>query len=252
MATAFTPKLMAQSGEDDFNFVEAGDEKGVDNFLASLKFFPTPRTIAARILQLNQALGDSFIEGEFEALSSGSLPSIEDESVEKSPGWVNSLIAKVSSILFHGEHAYSEQPNLSGEELVSFFQKVISERIYDHLSFLSMSPHAKEGLSFSIMEELTDGIAEDVGLRLYRHSEMPQSLREQAGDALFDLAAEFQRWLLEERGGSYTAGWGEIRAKGNSSRDENTTPNLVVWLEPDVEIRTANRRQHSDTIAAVG
>jgi len=251
MATGFTPEIIPQTGEDDFNLVEAGDEKGVDNFLASLKFFPTPRTIAARILQLNQALGDSLIEGELETLS-GSLPSIEDESVEKSPSWVNSLIAKVSSILFHGEHAHSEQPNLSGEELVSFFQKVISERIYDHLSFLSLSPHAKEGLSFSIMEELTDGIAEDVGLRLYRHSETPQYLREQSREALFDLAAEFQRWLLEERGGSYAAGWGEIRAKGNSSGDENTAPHLVVWLEPDVETRTANRRQHSDTVAAVG
>jgi hypothetical protein len=251
MATVFRPEIIPQTGEDDFN-LEGRDEKGVDNFLASLKFFPTPRTIAVRILQLNQALGDSLVEEELEALSSVSLPSIEDERVEKGPGWVNSLIAKVSSILFHGEYAYPEQPNLSGEGLVSFFQKVVSERIYDHLSFLSLSPHAREGLSFSIMEELTDGIAEDIGLRLYRNSEMPQYLREQSREALFDLAAEFQRWLLEERGGSYTAGWGEIRAKGNSIRDEEAMSHFVVWLEPDVETRTANRLNQSDTVAAAG
>ena len=97
MTSVFKPGMISQTGENDFNLVEGGNDKGVDNFLASLKFFPTPRPIAARILQLNQALGDSLIEGELEALSSGSLPSIEDESVEKSPGWVNSLIARVSS-----------------------------------------------------------------------------------------------------------------------------------------------------------
>ena len=51
MTSVFKPGMISQTGENDFNLVEGGNDKGVDNFLASLKFFPTPRPIAARILQ---------------------------------------------------------------------------------------------------------------------------------------------------------------------------------------------------------
>ncbi|HKO42979.1 MAG TPA: hypothetical protein VJU84_06810 [Pyrinomonadaceae bacterium] len=236
--------------------LDASEDNLLDSFLASVRFFPTPRILATRILQLNQALGDSFIQEEIESLSSGSPPLSEDENFEKSAGWVNSVIAKVSSILFHDEHAQPEQTSLSGEELISFFQKVVSERIYDHLSFLALSPHAKQGRSFSLEEELTEGIAEDIGLGLYRQSDTPAHLSQQSKEVLLDLAREFQRWLVEERGGCYTAGWGEIFAQGfapqelDASKNEPATKKLVVWLEPDVQAREAGRRPQVETVAA--
>lgn len=209
------------------------EDVGVKKFLNSARFFTTPRPIAQKILLLNQELGDSIIDGEIAALSSGQTPPSEPHVFERNETWVNSIIKKISSVLFHEEEPSPEQTDVAGEE-VSFFQKTVSERIYDHLSLLSLSPHAKRGKSFSIKEELTDGIAEDLGLGVYRQTQIPAELRKRTEVALHDLAGEFQRWLTEDRGGVYSAGWGEIRS--TTLRNEAyPASGTVIWLEPDVE-----------------
>ena len=223
------------------------DDVTVKEFLKSVRFFTTPRPIAQRILLLNQELGDRIIEGEIAALSSGQALPSEHQVFERNETWVNSIIKKISSVMFHEEEPSPEQSDEAGEE-VSYFQKTVSERIYDHLSLLSLSPHAKSGRSFSIKEELTDGIAEDVGLGVYRHPQIPEELRSRAEIALHDLAGEFQRWLIEDRGGVYSAGWAEIRA--TSLRNEASPPSgTVIWLEPDVQQQQLPSLRHGAATA---
>jgi hypothetical protein len=238
MESATRPTKKEESYPTDF-IEEAGvkeffiEDVGVEEFLNSVRFFTTPRPIAQKILLLNQELGDSVFDSEIAALSSPQTLPSEQPVFERNETWVNTIIKKISSVLFHEEEPSPEQADVAGEE-VSFFQKTVSERIYDHLSLLSLSPHAKKGKPFSINEELTDGIAEDLGLGVYRQSHIPEELRRRAELALYDLAGEFQRWLIEDRGGVYSTGWGEIRA--TSLRNEaSPSSRAVIWLEPDVQ-----------------
>lgn len=242
----FTIDYVEDAGIKEF-FIE---DVGVREFLNSVRFFTTPRPIAQKILLLNQELGDSIIDGEIAALSSGQTPPSEHQVFERNETWVNSIIRKISSVLFHEEEPSPEQADVAGEEL-SFFQKTVSERIYDHLSLLSLSPHAKSGRAFSIKEELTDGVAEDLGLGVYRQTQIPAELRKRTELALHDLAGEFQHWLTEDRGGVYSAGWGEIRS--TTLRNEACPPSgTVIWLEPDVQAQQLTSVPYGVATASTG
>lgn len=219
------------------------DDEAVERFLARIQFFHTPHKIAERILALNQELGEELIESQLAALASeeSDAKMIEVSENEINENWLQTIINRVSSILFHEEEPSGEM-NLSQDELVVLFQKTVSEKIYDRLSLLSLSPHAKKGGTFSLTEELTKGIAEDVGLGLYRHEKTREELRTQAEATLLDLAGEFQGWLTGEWNGVYPAGWGEIRARSEATSEQNSATGPIVWLDPDVPVHISDHQ----------
>jgi len=228
---------------DDHEELDSVDNEAVEHFLAGIRFFPTPHRIAEKILSLNHQLGEELVESQLAALpGEESDLKIEVSENEINENWFEAIINRVSSILFHEEEP-SEERKLSQDELVILFQKTVSEKIYDNLSLLSLSPHAKKGGTFSLTEELTKGIAEDVGLGLYLHEETREELRAEAEATLLDLAVEFQNWLLEEWGGVYPASWGEIRARRATTSEQDCATGPVVWLEPDAAVRTSDHRQ---------
>lgn len=220
------------------------EDEAVEHFLARIQFFRTPHEVAEKILLLNQELGEELIESQLAALASeeSDAKMIEVSENEISENWLQTIINRVSSILFHEEEP-SDEMNLSQDELVVLFQKTVSEKIYDRLSLLSLSPHAKGGGTFSLTHELTKGIAEDIGLGLYRHEKTRGELRTQAEATLLELAVEFQRWLLGEWNGVYPAGWGEIRARFEATSVQDCATCPIVWLEPDVPMHIFDRQQ---------
>jgi hypothetical protein len=236
------------------------EEPIVEDFISKFMFFPPRIETAAKILRLNEALSDNRIEKQLDALPEDDLnppPEGAEREVVVSGSWLSAIVERVSSILFHGDEPDSEQAALSEAEMVSLFQKTLSERIYNRLSMISDSPHARKGRHFSIKEELTKGIAVNIGLGLYRYPETPDHLREEAAAALLELAGEFQGWLLHpERGGIYNAPWGQVRAIGTETPALEVTPPVVVWMVPDVEsqavksgqeVRVVTRRFRSNT-----
>jgi hypothetical protein len=221
------------------------DDESVKDFLDQIQFFPVREQIAARILLLNQKLGDSIIEAEFNALPPEDIPT-EHQTSEVPDGWVDLVINRVSSLLFR-EESPPDASEISGKAIVSSFQKTISEKVYDRLGLLSLSPHAKQAGTFSLKEELTEGIAEDIGLGSYRRPEVPEELSGQVKNALFDLAREFQNWLVEECEGWYPAGWGEIQVRGSAGEDRVFSDSVVVWLAADVEMEDQRRFAITET-----
>lgn len=230
--------INTEEGEDP---ISQSENEGVEDFLTKIRFFPVPYEIASRILKLNHELGDCRFEAELNRLSSNEVI-VNEQMIEINETWLDTVIDRVSSILFHGEKT-PEQIDLSSKELVSLFQKTVSEKIYDRLSFLSVSPHAEKGEPFSLKEELTDGIAEDIGLGHRIRAKSPDHLYRQAQDALMDLAWEFQCWLVLERDGVFVARWGEIRALGVESLDPAAPSDSIVWLDPDVQERIEEHAQ---------
>jgi len=225
-------KAKSQTNEvDDASSPAEADITGreVTLFLAESRFFPVAPYLADQILSLNQRLGNHLIESELDSLPEEDPESGTDELVEVDASWFNAILNRVSSILFHQE-GQAPDADVPWEDLVSAFQKTVSEKIYDRLGLLSLSPHAREGGIFSLREELTEGIAEDIGLGLYRRNETPAHLRAESEAALLSLALEFQRWLLEDCHGAYPAAWGDIRVRGTQA-----SAGLTVWLEADAE-----------------
>ena len=236
MSTESAKASAARSATDNSNELEESvseDDESVEDFLTGIQFFPVPKQLAARILSLNQKLGDKVIEAEFDALPSDDTP-VEEQTSEIANTWIDLVISRVSSLLFR-EESPSDAAGLSEEELACAFPKTISEKIYDRLGLLSLSPHAGQGGTFSLREELTEGIAEDIGLGSYRRPEISEELSQQVKTALFDLAQEFQKWLLEEWSGRYRTEWGEVRASYSAERKQVFSDRVVVWLKPDVE-----------------
>lgn len=220
------------------------EESIVDDFISKFMFFPPRVETAARILRLNEALSDSHIENDLAALPPAELDVPEGERQEtiESGSWLSAIRERVSAILFHEDEPDTEQDALTGEEVVSLFQKTLSERIYNRLSMLSRSPHAKKGRCFSLREELTVGIAVNIGLGLYRYPETPYHLREEAKAALLDLAWEFQQWL-RELGGVYDAPWGRVRLEGVEVPATEGTPAVEVLMVPDMQSRAGESGQ---------
>lgn len=250
MATGLRSAVKA---EDTSAKSEDSDESLVEDFFARLEFFPVSLESALRILVLSQELSDNYIDNEIATLARTELTSAEQKVLVVDKNWMSDIIKKVSGILFHEEPSVSEDISLSEEEMVPFFQKSVSQKVYNHLNMLSYTPHALSGKPFSITEELTDGIAENVGLGLYNDPETPATLRENGGKALLDLAWEFQYWLLQ-RGGYYPAPWGVIDTVGTPKvADEDLISRILretetegvskrtLMLIPDVERRKEPR-----------
>lgn len=191
----------------------SGDESIVEDFFAKLEFFCPHIDTAVNIFRLSKDLSEDYVRTQCSNLAPAELNPADNGVLVVKKSWMSEIIQRVSTILFHEDESISEEVNLSVEEMSRFFQRVLSEKIYNHLSMLAHTPHAKSGQPFSIREELTEGIAENIGLGLYIDPETPQDLRERAGNALLDLSWEFQQWLVQ-RGGDYPATWGVIEVIG--------------------------------------
>jgi hypothetical protein len=220
--------------EDNFTLTRKDDPPEISDevlevFLDRIKFFPTPPDIARQILEVNKKYGDYAVELQL-GDSCSALGEYPQVMVEE--GWVRTIVDRVSSILFREEE--TENDNDYQPTLEASFDKIVSEKIYDRLSFLSLSPQAKSGGVFSLKRELTYGIAEDVGLGLWKRpptSATHEALNLQAGEVLINLAGEFQDWLVYDCKGVYPAKWGNICAQTDS---RVSLPNgLIVWLTPD-------------------
>ena len=231
------------------------DEVSVDNFLETLKFFSPPLEIVARIHRINQQIGDFLVDEELDRIHSPERTPRKEENIPQ--GLVRNIIRQLSSILFSesadevsGDREGSES-ELTKSEILSFFQKLISERIFDRLSLLVLSPHAKQGGVFSLGEELTGGIAEDIGLGFCMRREKDNYLCKEGWEALADLACAFQEWLLFERGGRFVAEWGVICLVKNKPHQEAINSQPIVWLEPDAE-EFKYRLEEAEIVAVSG
>jgi len=226
---------------------EFNEEIFVDDFLETLKFFSPPLVIVARIHRINQQIGDCLIDEELDRISF-SEESGKEEDIPQ--GLIRNIIRQLSSILFSEPvDEVSGDREVSKSEILSFFQKFISERIYDRLSLLALSPHAKEGGSFSLGEELTGGIAEDIGLGVCMRRGKENYLCREGWDALADLACAFQEWLVLDRNGNFVAEWGVVRLVGSKPLEDKIDSKPIVWLEPDSE-QLKDKQKEPETIGA--
>lgn len=237
------------TGAADEDFKE---DSSVDDFFEALKFFSPPLDVAARLHRINQRIGDYLVDEELEGLSA---PEETLQEQDISPSVVGNIRRQLASILFSesadevpGETAESE---LSESEILSFFQKVIAERIYDRLSLLALSPHAKQKGSFSLGEELTGGIAEDIGLGFCLEGEKENHLCKEGWNALIDLACAFQEWLIKDRYGCFVAEWGMVRVVGMDPIQEVIDSQPVVWLEADAE-ELKDKQKELETVEVSG
>lgn len=206
----------------------------IEDLIKTWKFYEPPIPLVAEILRLNEELGDEHMNREYEQLSKteGSYPELDEEAVaDKS--WLMRLFNQVSEIIFHDREDRRNRPRASEDESLSFFQKFVAERIYNHLAMLSRSPHAKKGGTFSIREELTEEIAEKLGLGLYLDEKTGFKLRAQTEATLLELAGDFQQWFTEKLPGIYSTTWGVMYTPDKAQIGRgNLNPVILI---PDVE-----------------
>lgn len=201
--------------------------------LLKWRFFSPSVDLTKRIWQLNDALGTEYFEKEFERLTKHEpdVPELAEE-VTEDPNWLRRILTRVSEIVFHEDEDSRNDSKLSDAEFTVLLQKIISERVYNHLAMLFRSPHAKKGGAFSLQKELTKGIVEELGLGLYLHPKTSGTLRTNCEVALNDLANEFQEWFVVKQKGAYSTVWGEIYAYAGAV-PPNSEPVLI--LTPHVD-----------------
>lgn len=209
----------------------------VDTLIEEWKFFTPKEPVVIKILALREELGDSYLEHEyqsFEAQASDfeSHADLQEasallEQISPRKGLLQQLFDQVSSIFGFASDEDSRN------ESVALYQSFISETIYDHLAMLGRSPGTMNGHSFSIRQELTEGIAEEIGLGLYLTSEISDDLRNQSETVLLQLAGDYQKWLLDEQQGMFETTWGYICSSDRELTKEmrNSHPLILV---PDV------------------
>ena len=211
----------------------------ISDLIARWKFFAPSPDLAREVLRLNDELGGAYFDGEYDKLAAdaGTFP-VPEEPI-KDENFLRSLLRGVSDILLHGSEDAGQRREQSEEEVTSFFQAFISEKVFNHLAMLSRSRRARKGQPFSIREELTKEIAEKIGLGLYLHQSTSAELHAEAEGVLFRLAGEFQRWLVEEKRGVFTTMWGRIRVADTDALGEDEDSPLLI-LTPDVEVGEAS------------
>lgn len=215
----------------------------LESQLSQWRFFEPPAPIVEQILELNERLVESHLEHEEQSLKDQEEPI--DSDVAEEPSRLNQFFAEAADILFHDRGNDQRDNMVNSNQPITYFQSIIGERIYNHLAMLSRSPHAKEGGTFSIREELTEELAGKIGLGLYLRLNTDDELRKETNYVLLNLALEFQNWLLEERREVYFAPWGVVCTpnKGKALKDLNDRPRLL--LSPDVETSLGTRGRAS-------
>lgn len=214
----------------------------VDTLLSRWKFFLPPVSLVDRILEMNDRLGDDYFERLFETTSAREQTDLSSEEEPIQSGlWYRWLFRQLSEVLFHRGETKESNSSLSQEESASLFQKFISERIYNHLAMLSRTDYAKRGNAFSIREELTEELAEKIGLGLYLHSDTNEERRGEIEKLLIELAYVFQQWLVVDQQGMYATTWGAICTP--EKRDEfilEGSDSEPLMLLPDVQFEKSS------------
>lgn len=213
------------------------DEDVIDALVDEWKFFRPTVNLVKQILQLREELGDSYLKKEYESLKAQTAGAESNEDVEITSVLVEQaekksslrlIFSQMSSILGLGGQRGS---NHSDEESVALQQNLISEKIYNHLAMLARSPRTIRGEAFSIRKELTQGIAEKIGLGLYLSSETDDELRQETEKVLLRLADEYQKWFLDNRRrGAFEATWGNIYEshKEISKKERDSHPLILT------------------------
>lgn len=177
--------------------------------LKEWKFFLPAPEVTSNIVRLNQEFGDDFDKRREQRVREREgidwdhfdLPDDDDPNFQR-------VVDRLSQVVLHRSDDYSIP--MSHQRVVEYYSKFLSERIYNHLAMLADTPHAQEGGTFSISEELSSGIADRIGLGLYLSSRTPEKLRLDTADCLNELAFDFQNWLVQEKEGWYPTTWGAI------------------------------------------
>jgi hypothetical protein len=185
-------------------------------------------------------LGDSYLEHEYDSFKTqaSNIESHEDLKeasalLEKNPsekGFLQHLFDQVSAIfgIASDESARNES--------VAVYQSFISETIYDHMAMLARSPQTMSGGTFSIRQELTEGIAEEIGVGLYLTPEINEELHNRSETVLLELARDYQNWLLDdERQGIFETTWGYICTSNREVPNEVRNSHPLI-LNPDVDV----------------
>lgn len=199
------------------------DNDLVEQVISSWIFFSPSAELTRLILLQNDKLGSGYFQQHYR---SGNNPI---------PGYSENLLQslqRVSDILLH-RLEQKEPESQSEAEIISNFQAFFSERIFNHLAMLSRTPYARSG-TFSIREELTIELAENIGLGLYLHEKTSSDLRDETERILVQLAWEFQNWFIHEHQGIFHTIWGSIFSVDKQDLRQGITDNSIIVV-PDVE-----------------
>lgn len=199
------------------------DDDLVEQVISNWIFFSPSAELTRLILLQNDKLGSDYFRKHYR----GGIDSILTDSRNPLPS-----LHKVADILFH-RSGQKEPESQSKEEIISGFRAFFSERIFNHLAMLSQTPYARSG-TYSIREELTIELAENIGLGLYLHEKTSNDLRDETEKILVQLAREFQYWFIKEHQGIFHTVWGSIFSLDKQDLRKEITDNSII-LVPDVE-----------------
>jgi hypothetical protein len=216
---------------------DLGEEVSV--LIENSLFFLPHRTITDELLALNEEMNDDYLAREFNELvvkkagpeKNGNRPGPGPEGHRKkgptNAKWHKRALEGLAKMLFHNDN----EPEISDEEFGEFFQKDVTERIFDHLSLLARPDYNEGDEPYSILDLFTRRLASNLGLKLIWLDETPETFKERAQDVLHRLAWDFQNWLLKIHDGYYPALFGGIYAKPPPLMAEKDG---ILVLFPDV------------------
>lgn len=221
---------LLEPSEEEFETVKVAV---IEEFAQQWRFFAPSAAVAKEVLLLNDELGTEYFNKEYEKLVRAERIQVADEEIIQEGNWFRWLFQEVSALISHRGRKTAQRHERAGQD-IELFQKFVSERIFNHFAMLARTPHAKKSAPFSIKEELTNKIAEKLGLGLCMHQKTSQKLRVRGEDVLFQLALDFQTWFTDEKKGVFVASWGVIRDPNNKfiNDDDNL---LSLILLPDVQ-----------------
>ena len=219
------------------------EEELIDVLIENWKFYRPSAPLVQHILRLREKLGERYLDNEY-SRNRAKQSDIESDKESKDIQEVESELTKkngfelaikyVAGILGVSSQHENTQPADSSDEAITQHQGFISERIYNHLAMLGRTPRTLRGGAFSIRKELTEGIAEKIGLGLYLSPRMNKELRKETETVLLEMANEYQEWLLEKtQEGPFETTWGYICvANQKLSKEQQSTYPLI--LNPDM------------------
>jgi hypothetical protein len=189
--------------------------------------------VVTGILQFREKLGDSYLEDEYHRSRATEseehaeeVKALESEVAKKKNGF-GLLLGQVAGLLLGRERSLADPP----EESIAQQQSFISQRIYNHMAMLGSTPRTLRGEAFSIHKELTEGIAEKIGLGLYLSPRIDAVLRQETQTVLVQLAREYQEWLIQKtQEEPLQTTWGFICLVGQKLTEEQraTFPLILV------------------------
>lgn len=197
---------------------------------AGWKFYEPKEDICKSIMVVNRKIREEYFEKKYKDLANQEFTEnrdfdrnlakfekkLESEISELrqrehfSPAFVSetredSFMVKVSRFFVGNKTEPSPHTNS-----VLFFQKNVSENIYDHFALLSLNDESSRISGFSIKRELTRRMAANFGLDLYLRKKLSPELTAEAEEVLTRLAADFEEWFITEKKGYFETTFGRI------------------------------------------